>query len=107
MALSDAAKDFIQASLGYPAHPDTTATFADAFDRVDASAATEARITAIVAELQTIQGQVTIARNVAGSPFDQLLAEGQRLNYQLSNSLAVEVRQKIGGPAFPAAGSMP
>jgi len=104
LALSDDTKDFIQASLGYPAHPETTAVFSDAFDRVDASASTEARINAIVAELSAIQAQVTTARNQAGSPYDQLLAEGQRLNYQLSNTLGVEVLRKIGGPAFPGSG---
>jgi alkyl hydroperoxide reductase subunit AhpC len=102
LALSDATKDYIQAALGYPLHPDTTATFSDAFDRVDASAATTARLLAIINELVIIQGQVTTARAVAGSAYDQLLAEAQRLNYQLSNSLGVEVRQKLSGPAFPA-----
>ena len=104
MALSEDTRDFIQASLGYPAHPDTTAAFSDAFDRVNGTS-TEARIDAIVAELMAIQGQVTIARNTPGSAYDQLLAEAQRLNYQLSNTLGVEVRQKIGGPAFPRATS--
>jgi hypothetical protein len=102
VALSDLQKDYIQAALGYPVNPDTTATFSDAFDRVDASAATLNRITALVAELIIIQGQVTTARTTPGSAYDQLLAEAQRLNYQLSNTLGVEVRQKIGGPAFPA-----
>jgi cytochrome c peroxidase len=103
MALSDADKDFITASLGYPAaHPDTTAAFLDAFARIDSSASAEARVEAIVTALKAIQAQVTTARNTAGSPYDQLLAEAQRLNYQLSNTLGVEVKQKLGGPAFPA-----
>jgi alkyl hydroperoxide reductase subunit AhpC len=102
MALTTEQRDFIQASLGYPAHSDTDAAFSDAFDRVDASAATLARVVSIISELGAIYSQVATARNTAGSAYDQLLAEGQRLNYQLSNSLGVEVRQKIGGPAKPA-----
>jgi hypothetical protein len=101
MALSDSVKDFIEGSLGYPAaHPDTIAAFSDAFARINSSASAEARVTALVTELKAIQTQVATARNTPGSAIDQLLAEGQRLNYQLSNSLGVEVKQKLGGPLF-------
>jgi hypothetical protein len=81
--------------LGWPVTAETFAQFQAALATVTAITGGEPRLAAALAQVIATETQIIAARNVVGSPYAQLLAEAQRNIYMLSNTLGIEVKQKV------------
>ncbi len=96
MAFTAAHIDSIMGFLGYPTNADQVTKFTALANAVTAaSASAETRVIGYLTRLTAIQAQIDTAVNAVGSPYDQLKTEAQRYCYLISNSLGMEIKQKV------------
>ncbi len=97
MSFSTTERDAIMGYLAWPATDDSRMMFDTALSQVSADSAAETRVKAILTAIAAIETQIDTARNTVGSAYTQLLAEGQRKVYQISNTLGLEVKRRVFG----------
>ena len=84
-------------ALGYSGTAETVEMIQQKLTEVEAEITLETRVGTVWTTLTAIDGQITTARNVVGSSYDQLRSEAQRQVYMLSNVLGLEVKRKVYG----------